>query len=214
MRTRRRSGESCSGTAETVPVANRRRLRSLSGRPKVEYAPPPADDASGEVWVGWLTERRTALEDTFATAPADAEIWTWYPPDQTVGFAARRVANELAVHRYDAELARATPAPIDADRAASIIDELEVIVRQNGDLSTANGETIHLHGTDGGGEWMLQFDRDSFAMRREHAKGDLALRGTVSDLALFLYGRPTVGDVEQLGNPDVLGVWHQAWPWV
>ena len=44
---------------------------------------------------------------------------------------------------------------------------------------------------------------------REHAKGDLALRGPVSDLEMVLYQRPTVGTVERFGDESVLGAFHR-----
>jgi hypothetical protein len=46
-------------------------------------------------------------------------------------------------------------------------------------------------------------------VERAHAKGDLALRGAVSDLELLLYGRPTLGPVEQLGDETILTRWYE-----
>ena len=43
-----------------------------------------------------------------------------------------------------------------------------------------------------------------------HAKADLALRGAVSDLELVLYQRPTLGDVERLGDESVLAAWQRV----
>jgi hypothetical protein len=43
---------------------------------------------------------------------------------------------------------------------------------------------------------------------RDHRKGDLALRGAVSDLALVLYGRPPLGPVERFGDERVLELWN------
>jgi hypothetical protein len=35
----------------------------------------------------------------------------------------------------------------------------------------------------------------------EHARGDAAVRGTASDLLLYLWGRPVEDRVDVLGNP-------------
>ena len=45
---------------------------------------------------------------------------------------------------------------------------------------------------------------------REHAKGDLALKGAVSDLELLLYDRPPVGEVEHFGDEAVLDAWYRV----
>ncbi|GAB7052673.1 maleylpyruvate isomerase N-terminal domain-containing protein [Catenuloplanes indicus] len=52
---------------------------------------------------------------------------TWYPPDQTVGFWARRMAHETVIHRVDGELAAGLPrARIPADLAVDGVDEVLV----------------------------------------------------------------------------------------
>jgi hypothetical protein len=73
-----------------------------------------------------------------------------------------------------------------------------------------NGETLHLHGTDRSDEWLLTLGADGLEVERRHAKGDLALRGAVSDLELLLYQRPTIGDVERFGDEKVLDAWHRV----
>ena len=47
-------------------------------------------------------------------------------------------------------------------------------------------------------------------MTREHAKGDLALKGAVSDLEMVLYQRPTVGEVQRFGDDAVLPAFHHV----
>lgn len=53
--------------------------------------------------------------------------WSWWPPEQTVGFWQRRMAQETAVHRWDADSAvhgTGGAAPIDDLLADDGIDEL------------------------------------------------------------------------------------------
>src|SRR4051812_36791438 len=64
---------------------------------------------------GWLREIARHIDVELRTTSPDTAVWTWFPPDQSAAFVARRVANELAVHRVDAELARGTAAPVAAD---------------------------------------------------------------------------------------------------
>src|ERR1700722_10339208 len=59
-----------------------------------------------------------------ARQPTDATP-TWYDPDQTVAFWIRRMAQETAVHRIDAELAAGLPVtPVPDDLALDGVDEV------------------------------------------------------------------------------------------
>ncbi len=87
--------------------------------------------------------------------------WTFVPAGPnagTAGFWTRRQAHELTVHRYDAQLAAGTTAPVDADLAADGIDELLVVMLPfaASDRLTGAGETIHVHCTDRPGEWVVR----------------------------------------------------------
>ena len=73
----------------------------------------------------------------------------------------------------------------------------------------ASGETLHLHATDSGDEWLLTLEPGRIEVAREHAKADLALRGAVSDLELVLYQRPPVAGVERFGDERVLDAWYR-----
>ncbi len=67
-----------------------------------------------------------------------------------------------------------------------------------------NGETIHFHCTDGDGEWLARLGPDGARRHAEHAKGDVAARGTASDLLLFLYGRVGADALEVFGDAALL----------
>lgn len=59
-----------------------------------------------------------------ARQPGDS-VPTWFGPDQTVAFWIRRMAQETAIHRVDAELAACLPVtPVPADLAADGVDEV------------------------------------------------------------------------------------------
>lgn len=179
-----------------------------TGRPK----PPFLDRPDGDAVVDWFEELAALLMRELRATPPDTEVWTWVRSDKTAAFVARRAANEFAVHRVDAQLARGTPTAIDAAHAAAIIDETFVMRNdsEHPEPHVGSGQTIHLHGNDReGDEWMIALDRDGITATREHAKGDLALRGTVSDLALLLYGRPTLGEVARFGDESVLDIWYR-----
>jgi uncharacterized protein (TIGR03083 family) len=187
------------------------------GRVRAEDVVAPEGTEAAATWLGGLCDELLA---ELRPTTADTPVWTWFPPDQTAGFVARRGASELAVHRYDAQSARGTVAPIAPELAVDGIEELLGPLAAAGYRGDGvHGETLHLHGTDdpattGGAdlhaEWLLRLEPDRLVARREHAKGDLALRAGVSDLELLLYGRPPLGPVQRFGDQAILDIWYRA----
>jgi uncharacterized protein (TIGR03083 family) len=85
---------------------------------------PPAEFADADP-VALLERGYAALRDEFAGRRPGDPAGSWYPPDQTVGFWGRRMAQETVIHRIDAELGAGQPvAPVPADLAVDGIDEL------------------------------------------------------------------------------------------
>jgi uncharacterized protein (TIGR03083 family) len=85
--------------------------------------PPPelADEPPLEL----LDRAYAGLRDEFAGRRPQDPAGSWYPPDQTVGFWGRRMAQETVIHRIDAELGAGQPvAPVPTDLAVDGIDEL------------------------------------------------------------------------------------------
>jgi predicted lipid carrier protein YhbT len=61
--------------------------------------------------------------------------------------------------------------------------------------------TVHLHCTDGEGEWFIDTDG---TVERKHQKADVALRGSASDLLLALQGRVDIDDLEVFGDAAIV----------
>lgn len=178
------------------------------GRPKPEFPDEP-----GPAPTMWFTTIASALVGELKVATPDTQVWTWNPNDQTAGFAARRMAHETAVHRYDAQSAVGAPQGFDPALAADGIEEIFTMVAIWPESGRGEGQTLHLHGTDDGvegNEWLIAMNPDGLDISREHAKGDLALRGAVSDLELVLYDRPPLGPVERIGDESVLDTWYRV----
>ena len=162
----------------------------------------PSDPAA---LVAWVRAGSTNLVEVLASTPPDTELWT-FPGPGPARFWFRRQAHEVAMHRVDAELAAGAPAPIDAALARDGIDEfLDVIAsfRLRARL-VGTGETVHLHCTDGEGEWLVRLTPDGPDLERTHAKGDVAARSTASDLLLLLRGRVGSDAVDVFGDAAVL----------
>ena len=179
-------------------------LAEGTGRPK-----PAFDDEPGPSAGLWLVQIGGFLVNELKAASADTKVWTWNPADQSAAFAARRMAHETAVHRFDAQMANGNPEPIEPALAADGIEEIFVMVDAWPESGRGEGQTLHLHSAEGD-EWLITMNPDGLDIKREHAKGDLALRGAVSDLELVLYDRPPIGDVERFGDESVLDSWYRV----
>jgi uncharacterized protein (TIGR03083 family) len=176
-----------------------------TGRPK-----PPFDEDPGPAPSLWFVQIAGLLVAELRAASADTQVWTWNPNDQSARFAARRMAHETAVHRFDAQSAVGSPESIEPALAADGIEEIFVMVEAWPESGRGEGQTLHLHGTDAENEWLIAMNPEGLDVRREHAKGDLALRGAVSDLELVLYDRPPIGEVQRFGDEDVLDAWYRV----
>lgn len=178
-----------------------------------EDKPAFSTDPGGQSRAGWLDEWTGRLAQALRATTGDAPCWTWHGPDQTAGFVASRSCHELTVHRVDAQLgAGVDVGPVPGAIGAAGIEELWLLVGAGiRPRSAGQGQTLHLHGTDHEpAEWLVRLAPEGPTVTREHAKGDLALRGAVGDLELLLYQRPPVGEVERFGDEDVLAAFHRA----
>jgi uncharacterized protein (TIGR03083 family) len=160
----------------------------------------------------WFEEGRAGFARTLAATDFDEPVWTW-SADRRAGFWLRVMAHETALHRWDAQLAHGAPDPIAAELARDGVDyTLDHWLHQKRRLSLlpARGETYHLHRTDGEGEWLLRFEPGEVRVTREHAKGDVALRGSASDLQLYLWrGRR---EAEAFGDEALLNRYFELVP--
>ena len=158
----------------------------------------------------WLdTGAATFGKQVGALDPA-ADCWSW-GPDSHVRFWSRRMAHETAIHRWDAQSGAGGSQPIAAELAIDGIDERLTNLPASlnfgstpSEILQGDGETVHLHATDAEGEWLLRFGPNGLEVTRQHAKGDVAVRGTASDLLLYLVGRRGLDGFEIFGDEGVL----------
>lgn len=156
----------------------------------------PADDRL----IGLVRGEHVGYAAMLRSFPVDTPISTWTGPQQWA-WLVRRMAQEIAVHRVDAELAAGAAGPIDAALASDGIDEfLEFFLNaQHG----AVGGSVHIHCTDVPGEWTVREGDDGFTVTREHAKGDCAIRGAAHDILLALWRRAPLTNCDVVGDADV-----------
>lgn len=177
---------------------------------------------------GMLGMRENAtlrLVDQLAHLGDDEPRWSWFPPEQTVGFTRRMQTYEATMHRVDAELTAGTPvSPITPDVAKGAVDHcVDVMWDAMGawlpdstrDQSTA---IVELIASDTGDRWLLDLGRLSgvgatsgkefdFA-RARRAQGDAEPAGTVTgtaeELALWAWGRAPIDSVSISGSDSAV----------
>jgi uncharacterized protein (TIGR03083 family) len=173
-----------------------------------------AEPPSRPELVEWFAQGVPPLAGALTAAGPASPAWTW-TDDRTAGFWARRQAVETAIHRYDAQLAAGRAEPLAPAVALDGIDEMFALIPywQRADQVRGDGETLHFHCTDGDGEWLVRLHANGLDVAREHAKGDVAARGTASDLLLFLYGRVGADALEVFGDGALLARWRELVQW-
>ena len=172
---------------------------------------PPAAHAELASWYSSHLDRTLTI---LATTPASSPVWTFSSRgERQAGWWQRRLAVELAIHRWDAQhaasLGGAAPArPLDSSVAAAGIDEfltefLPGLLAQ----TEADGLTgiLHLHATDGPAGWRVNLGEHGAAVPGQTA-ADTAVSGTKSDLLLWLTNRAPA-PVEMLGRQDIAVSW-------
>jgi uncharacterized protein (TIGR03083 family) len=150
----------------------------------------------------WFAQGAAGLEAALRARPDEEATYTFFNnAPKTVGTWLRRQCHELAVHRYDAELAvTGTAEAIDPSIAKDGINEYFSLFVPRVDARSPiriGDASIHLHATDEPGEWFVVCGDHAPIISNEHNKGDVALSGDAGDLLLAIWGRV---------DPDEIGL--------
>lgn len=169
-----------------------------------------ADDAQARTW---FDERIRRMQIALADVPPETRVWTW-SHEWTAAFYRRRMVHETAVHLADLARALGREADIERDVCIDGIDEYfdVMLPRALGRAGTTRPTgSLHLHCTDGPGEWLVVLDGDRATVTREHAKGAVAWRGPAVALLLAVWGRPSPA-LDVVGNHVVSAEWSSLAP--
>ena len=183
---------------------------------------PPADDLAPKLprdssLFDVFDDLVDQLAETLAAADPTGPSWNFTGTDQTNAFWVRRMAHEVEIHRWDAQSATgSTPDGFDPSHAVDGIDELLTVlipVRSAIENPALDG-SFHLHCTDAAGEWLTVFTKGEPTTSREHAKGDIAVRGPATSLYLWAWNRlpASDGDIEVIGDDSLLEGWASIVP--
>jgi len=167
--------------------------------------PRPPDDEL----LARLRDTSTAAIDALRRmGDLDAPLWNWSGADETVGWVARRMAAEIAIHAWDAEGVVGAPGEVPTDVAIEGVEEFfEAFAPMLSGGLEDELVTVHLHATDGldgAGEWLVRLAKGSVDLEHGHAKGDVAVRAPASELFLLCWGRRDLASLEVFGEGDRL----------
>lgn len=164
---------------------------------------PDQPTETGPQLIDWLITGANELHESLSNDDPERTCGSFLGPT-TVAWWIRRQTIETAIHRWDLELISANPTAFTADLAGDAIEEWCALqVARGWDPGPDPVGTVHLHGTDAAGEWLFDID-GGLTWTRGHQKGDVAVRGTVSDLLLMLWKRVPPADVDVVGRPELL----------
>lgn len=208
--------------ADVVRHVHRFNVRTADMVERLSQQPLPFPEiqapARVEEYGEWFTAGAARLLQVLREADPEAPMYS-YADTPRVSFWIRRALHEVTVHRLDAERAAHRVEPVDPAVAVDGIDEfLENLPFLAHRLPArdlhGDGETIHLHATDledGGvvGEWLITLEPHGYRWSHAHVKGAAAVRGTVADLLLFIYGRKPAADPSFLafGDSSLVTYW-------
>jgi len=182
--------------------------------------PWPPDGVNDEEPLPLLDRAYAALIAEFATRDPGSQAFTWYGPDQTVGFWIRRMAQETVIHRVDAELGAGMPiTDIPDDVAVDGIDELLVAFVEFGArtwpdeyaplLASADGRAVRIEAGDSA--WLVRPTPEGVQVRGSDVdSAEAMVRGEPASVLLWLWNRDGDGVVSKSGDEDVLALLHEV----
>ena len=160
--------------------------------------------------VGWYRDTLANLIEVLKSAPADVAAFTFLPAPSPLAMWARRQASEIAIHRFDAELARGITSHFDPQFATDMLDELvSGFGPRPRPLDVARPQVIHVHAHDTQDDWYVTLGPERTDTSRDgDAAADLTITGTAADLYVLLWNRTPDSSVAMSGDTDLIDLWH------
>jgi uncharacterized protein (TIGR03083 family) len=181
------------------------RVMSETELPAVEKAKPERPSASADL-VALRADATAALLRELANRDDSEPCWSWWPPDQTVGFTRRMQTYEATMHRLDAELTAGAPVgAIGGDVAAGSVDHaVDVMWGWMPDGATYRIDSVvELVATDTDARWLVEVgswtvptgEAGPRAARAKAGQPTASVTAPVEDLALWAWTRGGTVDI-------------------
>ena len=162
------------------------------------------DRPSNDDLLGWFRGGADLSATTLDGLDPDRPAWTWGRRN-TVAFIIRRVAQESAVHCWDAVNATGAREPVEQAIAVDGVDEFldEVLPGLSHDLH-GPAETICLRTNDTLDQWTVRTGEGSSHLNPAGGQADATVTASASDLLLLLWGRRSSDHVQIAGDTAAL----------
>lgn len=216
--------DTCPGWTMSDLVAHlgrvHRRTIDLVEQELTDRFPAPVTAPDKEL-VSWASSTATDMVAALGAIDPAVPLYSWHEPDQSVGFWIRRMAQETAIHRLDAEIAIDEVAALEPEFAADCVSEvLEVML--TGCPPWGNwmpfDKVVYLACTDVEKSWLVElgaFEGTSPRSGKHYeelpamefvtdvADPDVAITGTAHHLASWIWGRGPLADLTVDGDLTV-----------
>ncbi|MFE2876404.1 maleylpyruvate isomerase family mycothiol-dependent enzyme [Streptomyces roseus] len=172
--------------------------------------------------LAWLAASTELLLSALRGAGPDTGCWAWWSALQTPrtsGGVARHRVQESAVHTYDAQLASGAPQPLPAAVALDGVEEFLFTCVATPAAWPHKPATFDFHAAEGR-SWRLTVDGDGARSTRlpapTAATGEdsdaagVSVRGTASELVIYLYDRIPAESLHVDGDAGLLDL-LRAW---
>ncbi|WP_327181469.1 maleylpyruvate isomerase family mycothiol-dependent enzyme [Streptomyces sp. NBC_01334] len=183
----------------------------------------PAAPREREAVPAWLAASTLELVDALREAGPDRGCWTWWGASQspqTCGAVARHQLQQIAVHTYDAQVTVGAPEPLPDEVALDGVEEFLSTCVATTSAWPHKPTAFDFHATEGH-SWRLTVDGDGARYTRIPAPGTavgqgpdaagVSVRGTASELVLFVYDRIPADSLQidgDVGLFDLLRAWE------
>lgn len=150
-----------------------------------EPLPGPSDAGQLAAWMRFASHD---LLDALGAVDWQQPAWTWWRDDRTVGAIARHQAQEVAVHRWDAQSASGDADRLPAALAIDGVDEFVWLIRQLREPMPV----------------ALTVVENGYVYSPSDDPPVVNVRAPASDLVLMLYGRIKPPELDIEGDESVL----------
>jgi uncharacterized protein (TIGR03083 family) len=160
------------------------------------------EPAQNEDVLLWFRDSLELLLERLSARGPDDPAFTWWPPEQTAGFWARRMALETVVHRADVESASEPVSAVASDLAVDGIDEVLHIFLGSERFPENGTERLGTVAVSTGGEhWAVSLEPRR-ATVAGGAPGDpgATLSGDPGALFVYLWGRGAADSLKRDGD--------------
>ena len=166
------------------------------------------DTPFGKDTVEWFADEHAKLLAQLVSHSPAAHAWTWWEPDQTVGFWYRRMALETVVHRVDVESQFGAPRAIDAALAVDGIDEVLTIMLAGDEEASASVPgtgTVEVVADDAAW-WVVLEESRTVVTPGLRTSPNAVLSGDPATLFLYLWGRAPIDTLTRRGDESRIAV--------